>query len=446
MSKVTHPLSISRAVFALSLVSLVVMMGSSMATPSLALYAGEYSASNEFMIGAVIAGFAVGRLLFDVPAGFLADRVGVSRTMMLGLSVLVGSSVLAGLAPSYWVLLSARVIEGIGSSIYVSAAIAFVLLASDASRRGTAIGTYQSILMTGPIVGPIAGAPIAAYFGLNAPYFAFAAMMAASLTLVYCLSYRGTFVIRNAAAAPRDGGSSSNSSDGSHDVTIGGKVSLYLNSAGVATFGFAFLRSGVYSTGMPLFAYGNLSLSVFDVGAILTAASLANLGASYFSGRLTQAYGMRRPLFAAIMSSAVLVSVIPLTSTTLQLMAVMMLMGVSSGFFGQSIAWAAEQIEAKARRQRQQQQQQAISATRSGLALRSHVTRGIGINRMIGDVGLILGPLFVGYLVSLFTGMASLWTISFGITSVVLAMTSLWILRSKDTAGLAGNSRDATKL
>src|SRR5262245_16280810 len=144
-------------IVALSLVSLVVMMGSSMVTPSLTLYARDIGADG-FLVGAVIAGFAIGRLVFDLPAGFLADRLGIGRTMILGLGVLAGASTLAGFAPNYGVLLSARVLEGIGSSIYVSAAVVYVLLSSDAAKRGTSIGSYQSILMAGPIVGPVVGA------------------------------------------------------------------------------------------------------------------------------------------------------------------------------------------------------------------------------------------------------------------------------------------------
>jgi MFS family permease len=429
MFKLNNPLTISRAIFALSLVSLVVMMGSSMATPSLALYAGDYPGANEFLVGAVIAGFAVGRLVSDVPAGFLADKMGISRTMCLGLAVLVASSLVAAVAPSYWILLSARILEGVGSAIYVSAAIAFVLLASEASRRGTAMGTYQSILMTGPIVGPIAGAPVAAYFGLNAPYFAFAAMMAAALGIVAFLGSRGTFAIKRPGADHKEG-----------SFRAGG-LSLYVNTAGIATFGFAFLRSGVYSTGLPLFSYGSLSLSLFDVGAILTAASLANLAASYFSGRLTNLYGMRKPLFAAILSSAILVALIPFSASAIHLLVIMMLIGLSSGFFGQSIAWAAEQIEGKVR-------SSAAAVARDGrnrMEIGSHLTRGIGINRMIGDIGLILGPLFVGYLVSLFSSDPLAWFMSFGMTSVVLGLASLFVLRPA-RAALDGGDLPATKL
>ncbi|MEW6604549.1 MAG: MFS transporter, partial [Thermoproteota archaeon] len=291
MFRLNEYLNIQPSIVALSLVSLIVMMGSSMVTPSLTLYAQQDLGANEFLVGAAVAGFAIGRLIFDMPAGVLADRLGMNNTMILGLAVLAGSSTLAGLAPSYWMLLAARVFEGIGSSIYVSAAIAFVLLSSEASKRGTNIGSYQSMLMLGPIVGPVVGAPIAAFFGYNAPYFAFAAMIAVALGIVAMLAYTGRLGI------PRF------SSD-QEDVRHKASMAVYLNTAAIATFGFAFLRSGIYTTGMPLFAYGDLSISVFDVGIILTVASAANLVSSFFSGRVTQAYGMQKPLFAAILTSA----------------------------------------------------------------------------------------------------------------------------------------------
>jgi MFS family permease len=409
MFKLNEYASIQPNIVALSLVSLVVMMGSSMVTPSLTLYAQDIGA-NEFLVGAVIAGFAIGRLVFDLPAGFLTDRLGMGRTMILGLGILVGASTLAGLAPDYWVLLSARVLEGVGSAVYVSAAIAFVLFSSDASKRGTNIGGYQSILMTGPIVGPVLGAPIAAFFGYNAPYFAFAAMVAAALVIIAFLSFRGRFNTQQAGAeqqASRQAG-----------------MVVYLNTAAIATFGFSFLRAGMYTTGMPLFAYGSLELSVFDVGIILTMASLANLASSFFSGRLTQAYGMQKPLFAAILSSAALVAIMPLSTSMIFLLAIVTLVGITSGFFGQSIAWAAEQIEEKVR-------MRSKAGAGPALGVQSHVTRGIGLNRMIGDLGLILGPLFVGYFVSAFTGEPMMWLISFGATSAVLAVVSFLILGTK---------------
>ena len=190
-------------------------------------------------------------------------------------------------------------------------------------------------------------------------------------------------------------------------------MAAYLNTAAIATFGFAFLRSGIYTTGVPLFGYGSLNLSVFDMGIILTMASLANLISSFFSGRLTQVYGMQKPLFAAILISGLLVAIIPLSTSMVYLLVIITLIGITSGFFGQSIAWAAEQIEEKVKRIGKMNYEVA-------LGVQSHVTRGIGLNRMIGDLGLILGPLFVGYFITVFSKDPLVWFISFGSTSAVL--------------------------
>jgi MFS family permease len=109
----------------------------------------------------------------------------------------------------------------------------------------------------------------------------------------------------------------------------------------------------------------------------------------------------------------------------LYLLAIVTLIGITSGFFGQSITWAAEQIEEKVKR---------IGKTNSdvvALGVQSHVTRGIGFNRMIGDLGLILGPLFIGYFISIFSKDPLLWFISFGSTSAVLAIFLFLILGTK---------------
>ena len=116
-----------------------------------------------------------------------------------------------------------------------------------------------------------------------------------------------------------------------------------------------------------------------------------------------------------------LVAIIPLSTSMVSLLIVITLIGVTSGFFGQSIAWAAEQIEEKVKR---------IGKTKGNVALgvESHVTRGIGFNRMVGDFGLILGPLFVGYFISIFSTDPLLWFISFSSISAALTLISFLIL------------------
>jgi MFS family permease len=391
-----------------SLISLIVMMGATMVTPSLTLYAKEGFSDNGFIIGAIVAGYAIGRVITDIPSGFLTDRIGISKTMKIGLGIQIVSSIFAGIAPNYWILILMRVTEGIGSSIYVNAAVTYVLLSNQSSRRGTVMGIYQSIMMTGITIGPMFGAFIASTYGLNASYFAYAAVLVVAMIIVFFIQHKGKFhLITN------DADNNYNLDSGSFGIIR--NISIYINSASLATFGFAFLRSGIYTMAIPLFAYENLHLSVVSVGFIFTSASVANLLASFFSGKLTDRYGMKWPLIISILVASFIIIIIPFTTLMIQMLILVIILGITSGFFGQSVAWAAEKVEEKVKK--------SININNKNstyLHTSSFVTKGIGFNRMIGDAGLILGPLIVGYIIMIMKNQNFVWVISFVTVSVVL--------------------------
>jgi MFS family permease len=393
---------------AVSLISLIVMMGATMVTPSLTLYAKEGFSDNGFIIGAIVAGYAIGRVITDIPSGFLTDRIGISKTMKIGLGIQIVSSIFAGIAPNYWILFLMRVTEGIGSSIYVNAAVTYVLLSNQSSRRGTVMGIYQSIMMTGITIGPMFGAFIASTYGLNASYFAYAAVLVVAMIIVFFIQHKGKFhLITNSA--------DNNYNLDSESFGIIRNISIYINSASLATFGFAFLRSGIYTMAIPLFAYENLHLSVVSVGFIFTLASVANLFASFFSGKLTDRYGMKWPLIISILVASFIIIIIPFTTLMIQMLILVIILGITSGFFGQSVAWAAEKVEEKAKKFINTNNKNSIYLRTS-----SFVTKGIGFNRMIGDSGLILGPLIVGYIIMIMKNQNFVWVVSFVTVSVVL--------------------------
>jgi MFS family permease len=374
----------------------------------LTLYAKEGFSDNGFIIGAIVAGYAIGRVITDIPSGFLTDRIGISKTMKIGLGIQIVSSIFAGIAPNYWILFLMRVTEGIGSSIYVNAAVTYVLLSNQSSRRGTVMGIYQSIMMTGITIGPMFGAFIASTYGLNASYFAYAAVLVVAMIIVFFIQHKGKFhLITN--------GADNKYNLDSESFGIIRNISIYINSASLATFGFAFLRSGIYTMAIPLFAYENLHLSVVSVGFIFTLASVANLLASFFSGKLTDRYGMKWPLIISILVASFIIIIIPFTTLMIQMLILVIILGITSGFFGQSVAWAAEKVEEKVKK--------SINSNNKNsnyLHTSSFVTKGIGFNRMIGDAGLILGPLIVGYIIMIMKNQNFVWVVSFVTVSVVL--------------------------
>ena len=111
------------------------MMGMSIVSPVIPDYALSFGVPFA-MAGLLISGFGLARLLVDLPAGILSSRFGARRLMLLGLAIIAVSSLIAGFAGNYHVLLAARILEGAGSAIYMTTSLTAVTRLSPAGSRG----------------------------------------------------------------------------------------------------------------------------------------------------------------------------------------------------------------------------------------------------------------------------------------------------------------------
>ncbi|MDX1534361.1 MAG: MFS transporter, partial [Thermoplasmata archaeon] len=171
------------AVIVLSAAVFLVLMGLTLITPALPFYAQELGATAT-MVGLLISGFALARVFVNIPAGVWGDRTGHRRVMSLGLLVIAVSSVLAGLAFNYWILLAVRVAEGAGSALYVTSSMALLVRSSPKERRGEYMSYYVAALITGAVTGPAVGGFLAVTFGLAAPFFFYALAALVALVLI----------------------------------------------------------------------------------------------------------------------------------------------------------------------------------------------------------------------------------------------------------------------
>src|ERR671916_50237 len=71
----------------------------------------------EAEAGILSASYAAGTLLFSLPAGFVASRIGPRRTVIVGLLVLGCASVVFGFAEQIVLLDSARFIQGVAGAM-----------------------------------------------------------------------------------------------------------------------------------------------------------------------------------------------------------------------------------------------------------------------------------------------------------------------------------------
>jgi len=90
-------------------------------------------------------------------AGFLADRFGMKRVYVTGLGLFVLGSFLCGIAPSFWFLVGARALQGLGGGIAMPLGSALLLSSFPAREQGTALGIFGVALVVAPALGPILG-------------------------------------------------------------------------------------------------------------------------------------------------------------------------------------------------------------------------------------------------------------------------------------------------
>jgi MFS family permease len=108
--------------------------------------------------GILAAAYPVGTFVGALPGGWMAARVGVKPTVLLGLSLLVGSSLAFAFADSIVLLDIARFVQGLGGAASWAGSLAWLIGAAPSERRGELIGTALAAAVAGALFGPVLGA------------------------------------------------------------------------------------------------------------------------------------------------------------------------------------------------------------------------------------------------------------------------------------------------
>jgi DHA2 family methylenomycin A resistance protein-like MFS transporter len=99
-------------------------------------------------------------------AGALSDRIGARATFVIGFAFFTLSSVACGLAPSFAVLLAARVLQGVGAALLVPSAMALLQQTyPDPRQRARAVGLWAGAGSLALVGGPVLGGALIAHAG-----------------------------------------------------------------------------------------------------------------------------------------------------------------------------------------------------------------------------------------------------------------------------------------
>jgi MFS family permease len=120
----------------------------------------------------IISGFLLGYVAVLPLIGRLSDLLDRHRILLGCLVVFVVGSAVTALAVELPVLVTGRVIQGIGGGGLVPATLALVADQWPADRRGTPLGVVGAVQELGSVLGPLLGAVILAWSGWRAIFWA----------------------------------------------------------------------------------------------------------------------------------------------------------------------------------------------------------------------------------------------------------------------------------
>jgi MFS family permease len=308
-------------------------------------------------LGALVAAFALGRIVTDLPAGRLTDRRSAPSMLAAAAGVVAVGSLLAGLAPVSTLAYVAALLLGAGSAWTNTTGIA-AFSEAPRERRGVALSGFAAALLVGQAVGPALAGAVAAVSNWRAAFGA-AAALAVGVAVWLSWSHRSNTTLDARPDPPT----------ATTTIRPAVRMAVYLLPAVQFAIGGAFLQTLV-----PIVGDGELGLSVGTLGTAIGLAGLLRLGGAVVSGRVSDAYSRRWALFPGL---------------------VMQILGLAVfAAWGSAAGWWTAIVLTSI----------GSTAVNVGATLLADLSEGgrlghrLGVFRITGDVALFVAPLVAGVL------------------------------------------------
>src|SRR6202166_4617465 len=149
---------INRPAITLCVILAVIMqaLDTTIANVALPYMQGSVSASAD-QINWVLTSYIVAAAIMTPPSGFLANRFGRKRVLMVAVAGFVAASVLCGVAQSLPEIVAFRLLQGLFGAALVPIGQSILLDINTPEERGSAMALFGVSVMVGPVLGPVIG-------------------------------------------------------------------------------------------------------------------------------------------------------------------------------------------------------------------------------------------------------------------------------------------------
>ena len=367
-----------------------IMMGSGLVAPVLSLYAQTFGVANT-LVGALVTIFGVGRLVANLPSGYLSQRIG-RRPLLFGGPILIAvSSAAAAVTGDFNWLLFWRFLQGVGSGVYITASIAALADVSPPKRRSANMALYQSSLQIGATMGPVVGGYAAYLFGYASSFWLYAgvSLLAAATAL---FGFEDTL---NKADARKPLPTA---------VRSTGLMTAPFTGICIISLTAFFTRTAAVFQLIPLIGHDQFQLGVDMIGLAVTITAFTILLMVPLSAPLTDRFGARAMVLWSTLASGGALWMLYASTSLLGFWLGVIFFGLAAGINYPAIG----------------------SFTISALP-RERYGPGMGMQRTFGDVGFVFGPVIIGALADL-TGGGNLAGVAFNVAILFVASGFFWIV------------------
>jgi MFS family permease len=372
-----------------------------------------WQGASTLQLGYYASSFALARIAANIPAGYLSDKYKKGIITIAGMAILLTGSLVSYFAVSFSYLIVGRVITGIGSSLAMVSIETELLSIADVSNRSTLMSYLVIARRTGASIFPFVGGAIALLFGWRTVFLfcSFLNLIGITIALLPVLKSKkirgkesGTEIKTDISVPAQDKKDKKKPVLESETTKKGEFAKFFALYALVFT---VFLnRNGFERTVLPI--YGSImGLSSLQIGTALSLASVVSLAAIYLGGRSADKYG-RKPIL--LIGLAVLIIG---NSLFLNI----------SGYYGFIMANLVFGLAAL------NTSLPAVIATES--VHPSRTGRSLGTVRMFMDIGTVIGPVLLGWVMDLYGLFAPIYMSIAFITACIL-MIAVFYRRAKE--------------
>lgn len=125
----------------------------------------------------LLTGFMLTMAVVIPTTGFLLERLTTRQIFVTSAGLFLAGTVVAALAPSFFILLVGRVLQAGGTALMIPTLMTVAMTLVPAQRRGTVMGIISVVISVAPALGPTVGGAILNHFTWHAIFWSMAPLI-----------------------------------------------------------------------------------------------------------------------------------------------------------------------------------------------------------------------------------------------------------------------------